>query len=153
MLKTMILMQKLLFKIVNNFQHQVLMRIFKWKQRHLLLISLKKLGKGHQTYLKNLSNITSSTWLGPVPYSLMICSFSGQYPYSARNWQPASRNSTRKCFASDRAIFSSTFCLASRFTAPGKTQYSTAFRMMPRFDLVAGCLYSLGPAGDGRSVC
>lgn len=30
------------------------------------------------TYLKNLSNINSSTWLGPVPYNFSTDSFSGQ---------------------------------------------------------------------------
>lgn len=41
---------------------------------------------------------------------------------------------------------SSTRRLASALTAPGNTQYSTALSMMPRLDLVAGCLYSRGPA-------
>lgn len=58
----------------------------------------------------------------------------------------------RKCFASLRLILSRTFCLASRFTTPGNTQYSTAFRMIPRFDLVVGCLYNFGPIGWHKAL-
>lgn len=63
----------------------------------------------------------------------------------ARNWHPASLNRMRKCLDSERAISSKTRCLAVWFTMPGKTQYSTALRIMVLFDLAVGCLNNLGP--------
>lgn len=63
----------------------------------------------------------------------------------ARNWHPASLNKIRKCLDSDRAISSKTRCLAVWFTMPGKTQYSTALRIIVLFDFAVGCLNSLGP--------
>lgn len=100
----------------------------------------------YSTYLKNLSNISSVTSLGPIPDTFITSSVSGKYEYKARYWQPASRKRMRKCFVlvpSDLVTSSISRFFLPRFTSPGNTQYSIAFIIIPRFDLTAGCLYNL----------
>ena len=66
------------------------------------------------------------------------------------NWHFWSLKRRRKCGQSQRSMTSRTASLVSWLTTPGKTTYSTAFRMIVRFDFEAGSRYSRVPDEDDK---